>query len=106
MFKPDYLMCRSRALDRALQATWKVLHDEQTGLSATIEQKVSPHMPFCDQTGHEAPAFLHSCLMTLCAISLLNVAGWGRGQSTQLVSDVAAAQVHEALCAIYEQRAE
>jgi hypothetical protein len=27
-------------LDRALAATWKVLQDESTGLSANIEQKV------------------------------------------------------------------
>ncbi|CAL5220592.1 g2632 [Coccomyxa viridis] len=35
----------SKALDRALQTTWKVLQDEQTGLSATIEQKV--HEALC-----------------------------------------------------------
>lgn len=29
-----------KALDRALAATWKVLQDESTGLSANIEQKV------------------------------------------------------------------
>ena len=32
--------CRGKALDRALAATWKVLQDESTGLSANIEQKV------------------------------------------------------------------
>lgn len=38
-------MSRSKALDRALQTTWKVLQDEQTGLSATIEQKVGSKRP-------------------------------------------------------------
>lgn len=33
-------LSRGKALDRALQATWRVLQDEDTGLSATIEQKV------------------------------------------------------------------
>ncbi len=45
------VVSRSKALDRALQTTWKVLQDEQTGLSATIEQKVSPCTPLCHQKG-------------------------------------------------------
>ena len=36
------LLCRGKALDRALQATWRVLQDQETGLSASIEQQVSP----------------------------------------------------------------
>ena len=36
------LLCRGKALDRALQATWRVLQDLETGLSASIEQQVIP----------------------------------------------------------------
>ena len=41
-------MSRSKALDRALQATWKVLQDKETGLSATIEQTVSLQTPLVE----------------------------------------------------------
>ncbi|CAK0783493.1 hypothetical protein CVIRNUC_006692 [Coccomyxa viridis] len=34
-----------KALDRALQATWRVLQDQETGLSASIEQQV--HAALC-----------------------------------------------------------
>jgi hypothetical protein len=71
---------RGSVLEEALLLAWKVLEDDSTAMPAAIEEKVSP-------------------VPTRSRLLALN--SWGGSQH----GAAAHMQVHEALCAVYAERA-